>query len=58
MTKGGDGIKGRGKAVEQYDIKGNFIARYETITEATLMSGAKNISQVCLGKKYTSNNFQ
>lgn len=44
--------------VEQYDKQGNFIASYLSITEASKITGAKNISGVCKGKKYTSGGYQ
>ena len=43
--------------VYQYDMNMNFIAEYDSITEAQMATNSRNISQVCLGKQKTANHF-
>ena len=62
MTKGGEGgpACGHRRKVIQYDINGNFIALYDSITQAEKELGIKNsnITRVCQGKAYEANGFQ
>jgi len=72
MTKGGDGISGLkwseslykkfSKAVVQYDLKGNYINSYKSMSEAAeAMTGNKKnntkISLCCGGKRITAYGF-
>ena len=49
----------RARAVVQYDLNGNFIAEYETMTQADKETGvnASKISAVCRGKRKTSGGY-
>lgn len=53
-------IKRAGRAVVQYDLKGNEIARYRSIGEAARATGLQvgNISQVCQGKRKQSGGYK
>lgn len=63
-TPGGEGnsMSGKRKPVAQYDLDGNFIAKYDSELEAerilNIKSKASNISRVCQGQAYQSNGFQ
>ena len=46
------------KAIEQYDLNGNFIKEFESITAASKQTGAKNISSVLNGKRNKSKGFK
>lgn len=48
------------KQVSQYDINGNYIATYDSATNAQLATGcdASQIIAICKGKAYTSKNYQ
>lgn len=50
--------KKRYHAVLQYTLSGIFIAQYKSIYDAKMMSGAKNISSVCLAEGGTSGGYQ
>jgi group I intron endonuclease len=39
----------RSRSVEQFDLKGNSLAKYSTIKEAVEKTGIKHISQACRG---------
>lgn len=45
------------KAVYQYDLKGNFIKKYCSCTEAKKETGATNISMCISGKRKTSGGY-
>lgn len=49
----------RSQGVKQYDLDGNFIQEYETITQASQSTGvdASKISLVCKGKRKTSGGY-
>lgn len=49
----------RSQSVKQYDINGNFIREYETITQASQITGVNlsKISAVCKGKRKTSGGY-
>lgn len=49
----------RSQGVKQYDINGNFIREYETITQASQVTGVNlsKISAVCKGKRKTSGGY-
>lgn len=51
--------KSAGKAVEQYDLKGNYLRTFNTITEAGRFLGKSHcyIGSVCNGKGKTSHGF-
>lgn len=48
------------KEVYQYDLKGNFIAKYESITQAATMTNSQQakITLCCKGNRKTHNMFQ
>ena len=50
---------GQGKKVYQYDLDGNFVAQYESLTEAAFFIGVTkgNIKLACEGINIHSNNF-
>lgn len=63
MTTGGEGgFQKIGKKVVQYDLNGNFISIYESITYAerclNIPCKSSNITRVCQGKAYESNGYQ
>ena len=45
---------------EQLDLEGNFIKKWDSITEASLKCGkyVQNISDVCRGKRKTCGGFK
>ncbi len=45
------------KTVYQYDKSLNFIAQYDSVKEAQLITNASNISSVCNGKRKYDKNF-
>ena len=45
------------KNVEQYDIYGNFINEFESISIAIKYTGIYNIKAVCLGKRNTAGGY-
>ena len=47
------------KAVEQYSSQGDFIAKYDSLTEAQRVTGVElhNISECCRGKSKTAGGF-
>jgi len=47
------------KAVNQYDMKGNFVASYNSISEAAAVNclGVSNISRACSGKSVHCGHF-
>ena len=47
----------RQKRVEQLDLCGNHIAFFDCLTDAQIITGAKGVSKVCLGKAKTSGGF-
>lgn len=49
----------RSQAVNQYDLNGNFIARYDTLTEASQKTGAdiSKICAVCKGRRKTTGGY-
>lgn len=51
-------VPSRKKKVYQYDLEGNFIAEYESMTDATKQTKINHISCVCLGKLNFSGGFQ
>lgn len=53
-------IKYQNKSVEQYDLKGNFIKKYSSITEAgqELNISKGSICNCCQGKRKQANGFQ
>ena len=59
-TDGGDGYKGgtnsATKAVKSYDLKGNFLARYSSVTDASklLVCNRAHISECCKKKIHTA----
>lgn len=58
-TKGGDGTAGEGgKSVRQYDMQGNFIAEYESITQARIETGITSISGACNDLHKTAGGYQ
>ena len=63
-TPGGEGGYGSGnrREVVQYDLDGNFIQTFESISEAErvlkLKPKSSNITRVCQGKAYESNGYQ
>jgi hypothetical protein len=48
------------KSINQYDLKGNFIKEWSSITEAALSLGKKNsnICECCKGKKQTAHGYK
>lgn len=63
-TSGGEGGYGNGnrRSVVQYDLEGNFIQTFESISEAERVLGIKpktsNITKVCQNNAYESNGYQ
>lgn len=63
-TPGGESSYGNGnkREVVQYDLEGNFIQTFESISEAErvleLKPKTSNITRVCQGKAYESNGYQ
>ena len=54
MTIGGDGYRGVGRKINQYDLEGNFIKQYESINEvgrSVSKNGGSNIYYCCQGKR-------
>ena len=53
-------IHHRNRAVNQYDLQGNFLKSFSTIKEAQLSIGAKSISSItnaCTGRSKTSGGY-
>lgn len=49
-TDGGDGVRGYwDKPVYQYDLQGNFIAEYKSISDAKRQTGITTIACCCIG---------
>ena len=61
MTDGGDGTIGcklsTGKKVSQYDLTGKLIKTYDSMYEASKMTGCANISMCCHGNRAQSGGF-
>lgn len=57
--KNGQNNKNRGKSINQYDLKGNFIKTWKKLIDAQNELGidVKNISQVLRGKQKTAGGF-
>ncbi len=47
----------QGRAVDQYDLSGNFMRTFQTGVEAKKATGAKNICKVCKRQSLTSGGF-
>lgn len=60
MTIGGDGYRGVGRKINQYDLEGNYIKTWESIVDAEHKYGNNNsaIHAACIGKNKTAYNFQ
>ncbi len=50
----------KGKEVKQYDLENNFIAKYKTIKEASMKTGANEIciGYVCKNKRKTAGGYR
>ena len=47
----------RRKAVLQYDLQGNFIRRYDSVSDAVNSENIKHISSCCTGKRKTAGGY-
>lgn len=59
MTLGGDGQRGLGIQVHQYDMQGNYIESFSTAAEASRITGTDDtgILLCCRGKRNSANGF-
>jgi hypothetical protein len=57
IIDGGDTYRDNVRSVLQYDIKGNFIKEYRSVSEAIAETGVINISYCCSGKRNLAGKF-
>lgn len=57
IIDGGDTYRDNIKPVLQYDLSGNFIKEYRSVSEAIAATGIINISYCCLGKRNLAGKF-
>ncbi len=51
------GLSKLSKKVSKFDLHGKFISHFDGVSEAERLTGIKNISAVCLGKRKSAGGF-